>query len=56
MPDDPLELVVELLCVAVGVALFLYGPDLSIFPAGKNDNDAITLIDSSVPVMFDDRH
>ena len=36
MPDDPLELVVGLLIVAVGIALFLHGLDLSIFPVGKN--------------------
>jgi hypothetical protein len=36
MPDDPLELVAGLLIVAVGIALFLYGLDLSIFPVGKN--------------------
>ena len=36
MPDDPLELAAGLLIVAVGIALFLYGLDLSIFPVGKN--------------------
>ena len=36
MPDAPLELVAGLLIVAVGIALFLYGLDLSIFPVGKN--------------------
>jgi hypothetical protein len=36
MPDNPLELVAGLLIVAVGIALFLYGLDLSIFPVGKN--------------------
>jgi Protein of unknown function (DUF1538) len=36
MPDDPLGLVAGLLIVAVGIALFLYGLDLSIFPVGKN--------------------
>ena len=36
MPDDPLELVAGLLIVAVGIALFLHGLDLSIFPVGKN--------------------
>ncbi|MEO5317775.1 DUF1538 domain-containing protein [Arthrobacter sp. R4] len=36
MPDDPLELVAGLLIVAVGIALFLFGLDLSIFPVGKN--------------------
>ena len=41
--------------MAVGVALFLYGLDVSIFPVSKSD-DAFTLIESSLPVMFDDRH
>ena len=36
MPDDPLGLVAGLLIVAVGIALFLHGLDLSIFPVGKN--------------------
>ncbi|RKO25330.1 DUF1538 domain-containing protein [Pseudarthrobacter phenanthrenivorans] len=36
MPDGPLELVAGLLIVAAGIALFLYGLDLSIFPVGKN--------------------
>lgn len=36
VPDDPLSLVAGLLIVAVGIALFLYGLDLSIFPVGKN--------------------
>lgn len=36
MPDGPLELVAGLLVVAVGIALFLHGLDLSIFPVGKN--------------------
>jgi hypothetical protein len=36
MPDSPLELAAGLLIVAVGIALFLYGLDLSIFPVGKN--------------------
>lgn len=36
MPDDPLTLVAGLLIVAVGIALFLFGLDLSIFPVGKN--------------------
>ena len=36
MPDGPLELVAGLIIVAVGIALFLYGLDLSIFPVGKN--------------------
>ncbi|WP_028268282.1 MULTISPECIES: DUF1538 domain-containing protein [Micrococcaceae] len=36
IPDGPLELAAGLLIVAVGIALFLYGLDLSIFPVGKN--------------------
>ncbi|GAB3554651.1 DUF1538 domain-containing protein [Arthrobacter tumbae] len=36
VPDAPWELVAGLLIVAVGIALFLYGLDLSIFPVGKN--------------------
>lgn len=36
MPDDPLVMVAGLLIVAVGIALFLFGLDLSIFPVGKN--------------------
>jgi hypothetical protein len=36
MPDRPLELAAGLLIVAAGIALFLYGLDLSIFPVGKN--------------------
>ncbi|PNI07329.1 DUF1538 domain-containing protein [Arthrobacter sp. AFG7.2] len=36
VPDDPLELVAGLLIVAAGIAVFLQGLDLSIFPVGKN--------------------
>lgn len=36
MPEDPLQLVVGLLIVGVGIALFLQGLDLSVFPVGKN--------------------
>lgn len=36
MPDDPLVLVAGLLIVAAGIALFLHGLDLSVFPVGKN--------------------
>ncbi|EMY35069.1 hypothetical protein D477_006546 [Arthrobacter crystallopoietes BAB-32] len=36
MPADPLEVVGGLLIVAVGIALFLHGLDLSVFPVGKN--------------------
>ena len=39
VPDEHLELVVGLLSMGVGVALFLYGLDLSNFPVGKNDDD-----------------
>lgn len=36
MPDEPLRLVAGLLIVGVGIALFLQGLDLSVFPVGKN--------------------
>lgn len=36
MPEDPLRLVAGLLIVGVGIALFLQGLDLSVFPVGKN--------------------
>lgn len=36
LPDDPLPLVAGLLIVGVGIALFLQGLDLSVFPVGKN--------------------
>ncbi|MBB1034811.1 DUF1538 domain-containing protein [Dietzia sp. CQ4] len=36
MPEDPLQLVAGLLIVGVGIALFLQGLDLSVFPVGKN--------------------
>ena len=36
LPPEPLSIVVGLLIVAVGIALFLLGLDLSIFPVGKN--------------------
>ncbi|MFB0833438.1 DUF1538 domain-containing protein [Arthrobacter halodurans] len=36
VPERPLELVAGLLIVAVGISLFLYGLELSIFPVGKN--------------------
>ncbi|WP_026534611.1 DUF1538 domain-containing protein [Arthrobacter sp. H14] len=36
MPDDPLNLVAGLLIVGLGIALFLQGLDLSVFPVGKN--------------------
>ncbi|WP_258803159.1 DUF1538 domain-containing protein [Pseudarthrobacter sp. NS4] len=36
IPDDPLQLVAGLVIVAAGIALFLHGLDLSIFPVGKN--------------------
>ncbi len=36
VPDAPLTLLFGVLVVAVGIALFLHGLDLSIFPVGKN--------------------
>jgi hypothetical protein len=36
LPSDPLSIIVGLLIVAVGIALFLMGLELSIFPVGKN--------------------
>ncbi|MFE7629261.1 DUF1538 domain-containing protein [Kocuria sp. NPDC057446] len=36
VPDQPLQLVAGLLVVGVGIALFLQGLDLSVFPVGKN--------------------
>lgn len=36
MPDDPWRLVLGLLIVGVGIALFLQGLGLSVFPVGKN--------------------
>lgn len=36
VPDNPLSLVAGLLLVGVGIALFLHGLDLSVFPVGKN--------------------
>lgn len=36
MPDAPLEKAAGLLIVAAGIALFLHGLDLSVFPVGKN--------------------
>ncbi len=36
MPEDPLQLVAGLVIVGVGIALFLQGLDLSVFPVGKN--------------------
>ncbi|MHA7274827.1 DUF1538 domain-containing protein [Arthrobacter sp. TMT4-20] len=36
VPDDPWGLLAGLLIIGVGIALFLYGLDLSIFPVGKN--------------------
>jgi hypothetical protein len=35
-PDRPLQLVAGLLVVGAGIALFLHGLDLSVFPVGKN--------------------
>lgn len=36
VPEDPVQLVAGLLIVGVGIALFLQGLDLSVFPVGKN--------------------
>ncbi|GAB2928952.1 DUF1538 domain-containing protein [Rheinheimera gaetbuli] len=36
LPPEPLSIVVGLLIVAIGIALFLLGLELSIFPVGKN--------------------
>ncbi len=36
LPQDPWRLVAGLLIVGVGIALFLQGLDLSVFPVGKN--------------------
>ncbi|GHD02733.1 DUF1538 domain-containing protein [Zhihengliuella salsuginis] len=36
MPEDPLQLAGGLLIIGVGIALFLQGLDLSVFPVGKN--------------------
>ena len=36
VPEQPLRLVAGLLVVGVGIALFLQGLDLSVFPVGKN--------------------
>ncbi|GAB3272393.1 DUF1538 domain-containing protein [Arthrobacter pigmenti] len=36
MPENPVSLAVGLLIVAIGIGLFLYGLDLSVFPVGKN--------------------
>ncbi|MCO1338513.1 hypothetical protein BJH93_06345 [Kocuria polaris] len=36
MPQEPLQLAGGLLIVGVGIALFLQGLDLSVFPVGKN--------------------
>lgn len=36
LPPEPLNIIIGLLLVAIGIALFLLGLDLSIFPVGKN--------------------
>ncbi len=36
VPENPLELVAGLLIVGAGIALFLHGLDLSVFPVGKD--------------------
>ena len=36
LPPEPLSIIIGLLIVAIGIALFLLGLELSIFPVGKN--------------------
>ncbi|RNL57968.1 DUF1538 domain-containing protein [Arthrobacter oryzae] len=36
VPDNPMDLLAGVLIVGVGIALFLHGLDLSVFPVGKN--------------------
>ncbi len=36
LPPEPVSIIIGLLIVAIGIALFLLGLDLSIFPVGKN--------------------
>lgn len=42
MPDDPLQLLGGLLIVGLGIALFLQGLELSVFPVGKNLANQLT--------------
>ncbi|MCY1157016.1 MAG: hypothetical protein MOP51_35 [Citricoccus sp.] len=42
MPENPAQLVAGLLIVGVGIALFLQGLDLSVFPVGKNLSNQFT--------------
>src|SRR5690606_6432274 len=51
MPDDSLSMIIGLLIVAVGVALFLQGLELSIFPLGKSLSNQFARR-GSVPILL----
>lgn len=51
MPDDSLSMIFGLLIVAVGVALFLQGLELSIFPVGKSLSNQFAKR-GSVPILL----
>lgn len=51
VPEDTLSIVVGLLIVAIGVALFLQGLELSIFPVGKSLSNQFTR-KGSIPVLL----
>lgn len=51
LPDNLASMIVGLLIVAAGVALFLQGLDLSIFPVGKSLSNQFAL-KGSVPVLL----
>lgn len=51
MPDDSLSMILGLLIVAVGVALFLQGLELSIFPVGKSLSNQFAKR-GSVPILL----
>ena len=51
LPEDPLQLVVGLLIVGVGIAMFLQGLDLSVFPVGKNIANQFTRRGSLGPLL-----
>ncbi len=51
MPDNTLSMAIGLLIVAVGVALFLQGLELSIFPVGKSLSNQFAR-KGSVPVLL----
>jgi len=51
MPENTLAMAIGLLIVAVGVALFLQGLELSIFPVGKSLSNQFAR-KGSVPVLF----